>query len=175
MSDRRVSSLYTEKLSEIDRAIDDAIAGKKLPGAVLWIEHRQEKNARTERAKLLYDGHCGFCLDAVAKLKVMDYFRWLEPVDFRPLSEEDLRTRHPELTLVRCQSELVLVEAGRKLSGGFNALRRMSQHLPMLIPLLPALYLPGAGWIGRPLYRFVAQRRFLLHRSRRCQENHCHR
>jgi CubicO group peptidase (beta-lactamase class C family) len=31
-----------EKLREIDAAVDEAIAAKKLPGGVLWIEHRGE-------------------------------------------------------------------------------------------------------------------------------------
>src|SRR5690242_1807513 len=34
------SSLHPEKLTEMDAAINQAIADKKCPGGVLWFEHR---------------------------------------------------------------------------------------------------------------------------------------
>ena len=138
---------------------------------VRWIEQRQATVAARGRAILLYDGQCGFCLESVKRLRVLEVFKWVDPLDFH--AQPDLSKLNPWLTPERCRSEMVLVEPNGKLSGGFDAFRRMSWHLPMVWPLVPSLYLPGVKWIGRATYRWIATHRDLLHRTPLCATNQC--
>ena len=138
---------------------------------VTWIESRQVAHAARGRAILLYDGQCGFCLESVARLQVVDLFGWVDPLDFH--AQPDLRTLHPALTRERCRSEMVLLEPNGRLSGGFHAFARLCRRLPLLWPLAPLTVLPGASMVGSWIYRWVAARRYLLHRHATCQTNRC--
>ncbi len=138
---------------------------------VAWLEARQARHAARGRAVLLYDGQCGFCLESVKRLRVLDLFGWVDPVDFH--RQPDLARLHPSLTPERCRSEMILLEPNGRLSGGFDAFQRMCPHLPMLWGLVPLVYLPGARWMGTRLYRWVAEHRYLLHRHPTCKGNQC--
>jgi len=154
---------------------------------VRWIETRQAAAASRGQDRLFYDGRCGFCLESIQRLQVVDLFRRVALRDFH--LEPSLAALHPELTPERCRSEMVLLEAerhrvrhsatpsvappGGRLSGGFHAFRRLCVRLPLLWPLLPLVYLPGASWVGSGVYRWVAEHRYLLHRNPACQTNQC--
>jgi len=138
---------------------------------VRWIEARQTVNAKRGRAVLLYDGQCGFCLESIRRLRVLDLFGWVDPVDFH--AQPDLAKLNPALTPERCRSEMVLLEPNGRLSGGFQAFARLTYRLPFLMWLAPFAHLPGADWVGTRIYRWVAAHRYLLHRNPACQTNHC--
>ncbi len=138
---------------------------------VRWIEGRQERHATGDRALLLYDGRCGFCLESVKRLQVLDLFGWVDPLDFH--AQPDLAQLHPALTPERCRSEMVLLERNGRLSGGFDAFKRLTWRLPMLWPAAPLTWLPGASWLGTRAYRWVATHRYLLHRNPTCVSNQC--
>lgn len=138
---------------------------------VRWIEARRERQAQRGRALLLYDGRCGFCLASVKRLRVLDVFGWVDPLDFH--AQGDLTMIHPSLTPDRLISEMVLVEPSGRTSGGFDAFARLTLKLPCLWWAAPAAHLPGAGWVGRRAYRWIATHRYLLHRNPVCQTNHC--
>lgn len=125
------------------------------PQAIMdWIEIKRQ---RSHKLKVIYDGQCGFCQRAVGRLKVMDLWGRLI---YEPGTDE--------------LSELKLVD-GDKVYGGFDAFRRMCRFLPMLYPLLPFVYLPGASPIGRWGYALIARNRYLLHASHACANHHCFR
>jgi len=138
---------------------------------VRWIEGRQARHAAEDRALLLYDGRCGFCLESVKRLRVLDLFGWADPLDFH--AQPDVAKLHPDLSPERCRSEMVLLERDGRLSGGFGAFKRLARRLPLLWPLVPLVYLPGASWVGTRLYRWVAAHRYLLHRNPVCADNQC--
>ncbi len=138
---------------------------------VRWIESRQAANAARGRAVLIYDGQCGFCLASVRRLRILDLFGWVDPVDFH--TQPDLPKLHPALTPERCRSEMVLLESNGRLSGAFEAFARLCLRLPMLWWLAPFMHLPGVGWVGRRIYRWVAAHRYLLHRNPACATNQC--
>lgn len=138
---------------------------------VRWIERRREKAASRGRAKLLYDGGCGFCLASVARLQVLDVFGRVGLIDFHTVP--DVTAIHPDLTPQKCRSRMQLVETHGRLSEGFLAFRRMALALPLLWPLVPLCYLPGAGWVGQRVYDWVAAHRLLFHRGRACATNQC--
>jgi predicted DCC family thiol-disulfide oxidoreductase YuxK len=142
------------------------------PEAIVeWIESRRERHAAQGRAVLVYDGRCGFCLASVKRVRALDLFGWVDPVDFH--TQPDLSKLNPALTPQRCRAEMVLLEPNGRVSGGFHAFRRMAWHMPMLWPAVPWLYLPGMGWIGGKAYRWVAEHRYLLHRNPACASNQC--
>lgn len=138
---------------------------------VKWIDRQREQQGARGRALLLYDGRCGFCLESVKRLRVLDVFSWIDPLDFH--RQPDLPRLHPALTPARCHSEMVLIEPNGRLSGGFDAFARMTRHLPMLMPWWPGVHLPGAAWVGRRSYRWIAAHRYLLHRNPACAANQC--
>jgi len=138
---------------------------------VQWIESRQAVHAQRGRAVLFYDGQCGFCLASVKRLRGLDLFGWVDPLDFH--TQPDLAKLHPELTPERCRGEMVLLEPNSKLFGGFDAFRRLCLRLPLLWVWAPFVHLPGAHWVGTKIYRWVALNRLLLHRNPACATNHC--
>ncbi|MBI3320768.1 MAG: DUF393 domain-containing protein [Candidatus Omnitrophica bacterium] len=138
---------------------------------VEWIERRRAFNASRGRAALLYDGQCGFCLESIKRLRVLDLFGWVDPVNFH--TQPNLPALHPALTPERCRSEMILLEPNGRLAGGFDACARLCRHLPLLMPLWPVTWMPGVGWIGTRVYRWVAAHRFLLHRNPLCRRNQC--
>jgi len=138
---------------------------------VRWIESRQARHATGGRGVLFYDGQCGFCLESVKRLRVLDLFGWVDPLDFH--AQPDLSTLHPGLTPERCHSEMVLLEPDGRLSGGFDAFARFCWRLPLLWWCAPFVCLPGARWVGRRLYRWVAEHRYFLHRNPMCTTNQC--
>ena len=138
---------------------------------VRWIEAHRARAAAGLRPKLLYDGHCGFCLASIARLRVLDLFGQLELLDFHV--QPELKAIHPELTAERCHSEMALVEPDGRLSGGCYAFRRIARRLPLLWGIVPLVYLPGAGWVGTWIYRWIATHRYLLHRNPTCSTNQC--
>lgn len=138
---------------------------------VSWIEEQQEKWANRGRAILLYDGQCGFCVSSVRRLRVLDLFGWLDPLDFH--RQPALDALHPSLTPARCHSEMILIESNGRLSGGFDAFARLSLRLPLLLGLAPLLRFPGIPWLGRRIYRWIAAHRYLFHRNISCETNQC--
>jgi predicted DCC family thiol-disulfide oxidoreductase YuxK len=138
---------------------------------VQWIERRQALHAQGNRAMLLYDGLCGFCLASVKRLRVLDLFGYVDPLDFH--RQPDLTALSPHLTPERCRSEMVLLEPNGRVSGGFEAFRRLCRRLPILWWLLPFVSLPGASWAGKAAYRWIAAHRYLLHRNPTCATHQC--
>ena len=59
------------------------------------------------------------------------------------------------------------------ISGGFGAFAQLCCRLPLLWWLVPLVCLPGAGWVGSRIYRWVSTHRYLLHRNPVCNTNQC--
>ncbi len=132
-----------------------------------WIEQRRSYQASRGRAVLLYDGHCGFCKESVKRLQVLDLFGYIDLRDYHTVA--NLAAIHPSLSLARLESEMVLVEPDGRVSGGFDAFRRLCLRLAFLAPLAPFVHLPGAKAIGGRAYRWVATHRYLfLPRANHC-------
>lgn len=138
-----------------------------------WIERQRTYHQSRPRPKLLYDGKCGFCLQSVHKLKIMDLFGRIDYVDFR--SAEDVGFFHPRLNLAAAKSRIHLVESDEDegLQDGFYAFRRMAWLMPMLFPMIQVLYFPGAGILGPVIYGWFAKNRFAFHRHKICKDNAC--
>jgi len=137
----------------------------------IWIEQKRSFNRSAKQALLIYDGHCKFCINSVRKLKVMDLFETLKPVDFQVI--KDIKLLHPELTSELTMSQLYLIETDGQLYGGYHVMRRICWTMPMLYPFIPIIYFPGMGIMGPIIYKFIAKNRYLLHGHPTCQNNAC--
>ncbi len=136
-----------------------------------WLDRRRAARAAAGRDKVIYDGGCGFCRASLARLQALDPTGRLEPVDFR---SQDVTRLHPSLTPEACRASLHLLETDDRLSAGFEVFRRLSLRLPLLWPTAPLLNLPGLGYLGEPIYDWVARHRYRFpHWFRACRENSC--
>ena len=122
-----------------------------------WIDAKRRINALCPKGRIIYDGDCGFCRSSIKVLQVMDLWGSLAYV--------------PGL---KGMSEMRLDSPGGESSGGFFAVRKLSWMMPMLYPLIPLLYFPGAGFLGPLLYRWVARNRYLFPAFHSCKDGRCH-
>ena len=124
------------------------------------IERARSRQAQAGRALLVYDGRCGFCQESVKRVQVLDLFGYLDLRDCHAL--ENPAALYPALSRERCAEEMILIEPGGRLSGGFEAFRRMTTRLPLLMGVAPFVHLPGVAWLGTRVYRWVASHRYLI-------------
>ena len=125
-----------------------------------WLNKRMKNTIA-----ILYDGKCGLCLRSVFWLKQTDWLHRLQPVNFHYAKLR--KAAAPDLTFAELDKALHIVLPNRKTLAGFDALRAVCWHIPILWPLAPLLYIPGASVIGRPIYRYVAARR------KKCTHENC--
>jgi hypothetical protein len=71
-------------------------------------------------------------------------------------------------------SEMKLYSTDDKTYGGFFAFRRLVWVLPMLYPVIPVVYFPGAGIAGPLVYGWVARHRYLFPVFHVCKTGQCH-
>lgn len=125
-----------------------------------WINQQRKFYEQAPRCYILYDGKCGFCRDKIVLLRVMDLFNRLDCVD---LHQAPLATLAPHLTLHQALAQIHFIDSNGRVWAGFEAMRRLAWLLPMMYPLIPLFYLPGASLLGNLVYRWVAHNRYLFH------------
>ena len=109
---------------------------------------------------IVYDGQCGFCRRALARLRRMarrDVFRLHDASD-----REAVLGRFPVLAGADTDEAMFAVTERGEVFRGFFAFRRVLWESPWLFPLLPLFYAPGAGLLGPRAYAWVARHRCSL-------------
>jgi predicted DCC family thiol-disulfide oxidoreductase YuxK len=140
---------------------------------VEWINRKRSINELSPKFKIIYDGHCQFCVGSIEQLKVMDLFARCEYIDYQTVV--NLQALHPTLDQNLAASQMHLITPNGKIYGGFFGFRQMCWIMPMLYPLLVFMYLPLSDWRGPKIYQWIAQNRYLLHFNKTCKNNHCFR
>lgn len=85
---------------------------------------------------------------------------WLGRIETLSLAvDKEVARRYPRLDRADLLLEMHVVDTGGRVWRGFDAFRRLALVLPLLWPLLPLLYLPGAPALGRAVYGRVAASR----------------
>ncbi len=130
------------------------------------IEQKRRTHQTAPAQTVIYDGQCGFCRDSVQALRVMDLWASIKLLDYHELM--DLQKIHPDLEHQDLEEEIHLIETGGRVFKGFFAFRRLCWTLPMMVPLLPLFYFPGAGLLGPVIYRWIARHRYLFARQKAC-------
>jgi predicted DCC family thiol-disulfide oxidoreductase YuxK len=108
---------------------------------------------------VLYDGECKFCTRSVAMLRRLDVTGRLQ---FMSLHDPQVAALYPSLTFDMLMREMWVVSAGGEKYGGADAIRYLSRHMPLLLPLAPLLHLPFTRRIQRAAYRAIANRRYAI-------------
>ena len=106
---------------------------------------------------IVYDGQCGFCVSALARLRRMarrDVFRLHDANE-----GESVRARFPMLAGADTDLAMFAVTERGEVFRGFFAFRRMLWASPWLVPLLALFYAPGASLLGPRSYAWIARRR----------------
>jgi len=126
-----------------------------------WIEGKRtyHQSAQNQR-QLIYDGNCQFCQKTITKIKVMDLWATLKFINFHDVTE--MQTLHPELTEEKVKRRVYLIDERGRISGGFDAFRKLSLSMPMLYPVIPIFFFPGMRFFGNLFYRFFARHRKYL-------------
>jgi len=106
------------------------------------------------RAVLYYDGECGMCAMAARWAGRLD---WLRRLESRGSMDEEARPLG--MTSVDLDGAMQLVSPNGETFSGFHALRQVMLRLPLMWPVAPLAWAPGAALAGSWVYRWVAQHR----------------
>lgn len=107
--------------------------------------------------KVFYDGACGFCGRSRRFFTPFDWFGATEWVDH---TRPETAARFPQTgALKEAKALQVLDIRNGRIEAGFDAVRRLGLATPLFWPLAVLGYLPGVPWVGRKVYRFIADNR----------------
>ena len=106
---------------------------------------------------LIYDGHCGFCVRSLRICRALDVRGRLRFHDAN--ARPQTLAAFPELEHADFDNAMFTVSPDRRVYRGFFAFRRMLWESPLMWPLLPIFYFPGAGLVGPRVYAWVARNR----------------
>jgi len=96
-----------------------------------------------------YDEGCGPCT-FVARL--LDRLNWLARIWFRPAAQ------FPDPT-GREYEDMHAVRGDGQLFAGYEAYQQIAWRIPLLWLFAPIMYLPPVAWLGRRVYRRIADSR----------------
>lgn len=126
-----------------------------------WAAERFGRPA--QRVTVLFDERCALCIRSMTFLR---YWDWLERLRLQPLQKaaapdasSSAAGLPPENDPGEHPGEMLVIVPGGSVERGFFGWRRLLRELPPLWPLVPILYLPGAGRVGALVYREIARRR----------------
>ena len=108
----------------------------------------------------IYDGECGLCRGVAGWLRRHDRRQRLR---FEPIADV-VDVGGQRLHRAVLETEMHVVARSGRVYRGFRSWRRIAREVPILWPLLPLLWLPGAGLVGDRAYRWVAGHRTIVSR-----------
>ncbi|UFT98169.1 DUF393 domain-containing protein [Radiobacillus kanasensis] len=121
------------------------------------------------KTAVLYDRDCYLCNQTKRIVNKLDWFRRFQWISFQAyqqehtLSEEEKRKLAGELH--------ILTDKGETYSGYF-AIRYMLLQCPLTFLLGACMSIPGAKYVGIPVYRWIARNRYRLFKSK-CENGVC--
>ena len=113
-----------------------------------------EDRKKRDRFSLYYDGECNLCVKTVSVLSGLDLrkrVRWI--------AYQTLREPPAGLGWLDLERSVYLEGDDGCLHEGFYAFRALTTLLPPLLPIAPALWLPGVARLGSAVYRLIARNR----------------
>lgn len=113
------------------------------------------------RLLVYVDGLCPNCRRAGRLLKRLDLRGTLDVRSFRH-GASFARYGLTADDVARELHVIVLTAGGCRVFGGFEAVRALLRHIPLLWPLLPAAWLLAVSGQGGKVYRWLAERRTLV-------------
>lgn len=125
----------------------------------------------THQYALLFDGKCRICSSQVETIAAYNDDGLIELLD---MNSAEARERFPQVTPAMAQRELHLVAPDGTFYQGADAVRETLLRLPSLRGLGELMRLPGAMFIARPFYAWVAANRYTIGgRAEECTDGSC--
>ncbi|MBY6038320.1 DUF393 domain-containing protein [Fictibacillus nanhaiensis] len=118
------------------------------------------------KVEVYFDGNCPFCCSVQAKLQQLDWIKKLSFVDFRNNEVNGI-----DIDALNQRMHVKNLSTG-KITIGIYGIKTIFQRIPILMPLLPFLYLLIALGLGQICYDFVAERRLIVPVGH-CTESEC--
>jgi predicted DCC family thiol-disulfide oxidoreductase YuxK len=112
---------------------------------------------RPEPIDVIFDGQCAFCLRSLRALRALDVWGRLRFID--GTDRPGVEARFPVLRGTDLDQAMFAVTGDGRAYRGFYAIRYLLRVSPLLWPLLPLFYFPGAGWAGPRVYAWIARNR----------------
>lgn len=108
---------------------------------------------------VIYDDACPVCTSGIERLKLLDRLGIIEPVPgSSPKMPDGVTPPSPD----RLEREMVLIDPDGTVLGGSDAVARLLSVLPRTALLGRFLQLPFVRTLARPIYRWIARRRYRL-------------
>ena len=122
-----------------------------------------------ERVAVIYDSDCAFCNHSVSLLRKWDSKRTLY---FVPCKSEERQKEFPEVSLETCMGAMQVILPGKHRESGFDGFISIMVYIGgwKKALALTMYYLPGAKFLGRKMYGWIAKNRYKI----RCNDDHCH-
>ncbi len=133
---------------------DEDFAAMKAFWNKRWLRRTRKTHGQID---VLYDGRCGFCTRSVFWLALIDWLGRLRFVNFHNAVARAAVA--PELPFAQLNRSMHIKMPDGRTFTGFRAFRVIAHHLPLLWPLVPVSYLPGATAIGDRTYQRIADKR----------------
>lgn len=106
-----------------------------------------------------YDGDCALCQRSKKIIQILDIFARTEFVNLHESPAESWPQGKEKSELLK---EMHLKTPGGEVLAGYDAFRWLALRIPAAMWLAPFMWIPGAQWIGRKIYTWVAKNRYIL-------------
>ena len=118
-------------------------------------------NPAPNQAVVLFDGECPLCRKTTAILKRLDWLHRLTFHNCRDTTGIPANSAHLDSARMIAEMHVLTSDRGHAFSG-FRAVRWIAGRVPLLWPLYPLSFLPGAPRLGQRLYLWMARNRYHL-------------
>jgi predicted DCC family thiol-disulfide oxidoreductase YuxK len=98
------------------------------------------------------------CRRSLGLLRLLDLFRVIVPYDVAN-DWETVAKVFPHIDAGQAMRDMHVVTSDGATYKGFDGWRNLAWALPLLWIILPLLYLPPIPWMGRKVYRRIADNR----------------
>lgn len=117
---------------------------------------------------VIYDSDCAFCRWSV---RFLDAWDKKEMLRFIPCQSEERKIEFPLISTEQCMAAMQAVLPDNVRKSGFDAIAHVMKYLTgwKKIAGVCMIYTPGATYIGRIVYQWVAKNRYKI----KCDDDTC--
>lgn len=129
------------------------------------MRHTVNYKWKGKKIHILYDDKCKLCRRTAFTLLILDHLHRLDLVNFH--HEAKRKKVDSSLAFEDLDKAMHIKLPDGKVLKGFDAMRELTKHLPLLWPVHPLLYIPHIEDAGHKVYAYIAGRR------KRCTDDSC--